>query len=91
MPFYLQLLQTALSAELMAILPIIGVLLVVGLATAILQAVLQFEDTAFSLAPKTIVMILIALGGGWGMLAAFENLAVLWISHAGSYITRPWS
>ena len=44
MPFYVQLLHDALTTELTAILPIIGLLLVVGLLTAILQAALQIED-----------------------------------------------
>jgi len=91
MPFYLQLLYAALTQELSAIVPIISLLLAIGLATAIFQAVAQFEDTAFSLLPKTIAMILAALFGGFGMLRGFEGFATFWLGHADMYIRQPWS
>jgi flagellar biosynthetic protein FliQ len=90
MPFYLQLLRSALGTELAAISPIILVLLAVGLATAIVQAALQIEDTAFSLLPKLIAMIVIGLFGGFGLLHGFEQFAVLWIRHAPDMVQQPW-
>jgi flagellar biosynthesis protein FliQ len=91
MPFYLQLTHTALSVELAAIGPIIGLLLAIGLLTAILQAALQIEDAGFSLLPKVIIMMALPLLGGIGALHGFEALATLWISHAGQLVHRPWS
>ncbi len=91
MPYYLQLLHEALSTEFSAIAPLIAMLLVIGLATAIIQAVFQFEDAAFGLLPKTIAMIVMALYGGFGLLRSFEGLATLWISHAGMMVHQPWS
>ena len=66
-------------------------LLVVGLATAFVQAVFQIEDTAFSLLPKTIAMIAIALFGGFSMLRGFEALATLWIGNADTIVRQSWS
>ncbi len=91
MPFYIQLLHDALTTELAAILPIIGLLLVVGLLTALLQAALQIEDAGFSLLPKVIIMIGLPLLGGIGAMHGIEALATLWISHAGQLVHRSWS
>jgi len=91
MPLYLLLLHAALTTELDAVLPIIALLLLVGLATAILQAAFQIEDATFSLLPKTLAMIGVTLFGGFGMLHAFAALATLWISHAGSLVHQSWS
>lgn len=91
MPLYLKLLHAALSAELMAVTPIVAVLLMVGLATAILQSALQIEDATFSLLPKTFAMIAIALFGGFGALQIFEQLAVLFISYAPLLVRQTWS
>ena len=91
MPLYLRLLHFALVSELRAVTPIILVLLAVGLGTAIVQAVLQIEDGTFSLAPKTIAMIVIALCGGFGALHVFAGLAVAFIGHAGPLVRQPWS
>lgn len=90
MPYYLQLLRVALGTELAALSPIILVLLAVGLATAILQAALQIEDTALSLLPKLIAMIVLALFGGFGLMHGFEHLAVRWISDAPEMVQRAW-
>jgi len=91
MPLYLKLLHMALATELDAISPIIGVLLIIGLATAIFQSAFQIEDATFSLLPKTIAMIAIGLSGGFGALGAFEHLAVLFISKAPMLAHQPWS
>lgn len=91
MPLYLRLLSTALTVELQAILPIILLLLVVGVVTATFQAIVQMEDTALSLLPKTIAMVVIAVMGGFGALNLFNALAVAWISHAAMLIRQPWS
>jgi len=91
MPLYIQLLHYALSAELTAVMPTIAILLIVGLVTAILQAALQIEDATFSLLPKTIAMIIIALFGGLGALQVFQNLAILFISHAPALVHQSWS
>ena len=90
MPLYIQLLHLALMTELRGVLPIVAILLVVGLVTAILQAALQIEDATFSLLPKTIAMIAIGLFGGFGALRIFENLAVLFISRAPFLVHQPW-
>jgi flagellar biosynthetic protein FliQ len=90
MPYYLQLLYSALSIELAQITPVIAILLVVGLATAILQAALQMEDTAFSLLPKLIAMIAIGLFGGVGVMQGFEHFAVGWITQAPLMVQQSW-
>jgi flagellar biosynthesis protein FliQ len=91
MPLYLQLLHTALAAELAALVPIVLLLLIVGLLTAIFQAAFQIEDTAFSLLPKTIAMLAIPLLGGLAAMHSFEALSSYWIGHAAVLVRRPWS
>ncbi len=91
MPLYVQLLHLALSAELAAVAPIVLALLAVGLATAVFQSALQIEDATFSLLPKTIAMIAIALLGGFGAVKAFEDFAVTFIAHAPALVQRAWS
>ncbi|MBW4024773.1 MAG: hypothetical protein HIU92_16885 [Proteobacteria bacterium] len=91
MPLYVSLLRTALTVELDAILPIILLLLAVGVATATVQAIVQMEDTALSLLPKTIAMVVIALAGGFGALSLFESLAAAWIGHAALLVRQSWS
>jgi flagellar biosynthetic protein FliQ len=91
MPFYLKLLYLAFSAELQAVTPIIVILLIVGLVTAIFQSALQIEDATFSLLPKTFAMIAIGLFGGFGALQVFEALATNFISHAAVWVHQSWS
>ena len=91
MPLYAKLLHDAMMAELSAITPIILLLLAIGFATAIIQSALQIEDTAFSLLPKTIAMIGIAMFGGFGALHIFTAFALSWIGHAGSLVHQSWS
>ena len=91
MPLYAKLLHDALMTELSAVTPIILVLLAIGFGTAIVQSALQIEDTAFSLLPKTIAMIGIAMFGGFGALRIFTAFAMFWISHAGSLVHQSWS
>jgi flagellar biosynthesis protein FliQ len=91
MPLYIQLLHIALTQELAAILPIIGLLLVVGLVTAFLQAALQIEEAGFSLLPKVIVMIGLPVLGGISAMHDVEALATLWITHASQLVHRSWS
>ncbi len=91
MPLYLQLLHMALATELEAVTPIVVVLLVIGLVTAIFQSALQIEDATFSLLPKVFAMIVIGLSGGFGALQVFEHLAVLFISHAPTLVHQTWS
>jgi len=90
MPFYLQLLRAALAVELAQIGPVIFVLLIVGLATAILQAALQMEDTAFSLLPKLLAMIAAGLFGGVGLMNGFEHFATFWITQAPATVQHSW-
>jgi len=90
MPFYLQLLQEALTVTIGAITPVLVVLLIIGVATAILQSALQWEDQTLSLLLKTIAMILLLLLGGATAMGRFETLATLWIGHAGAWIYKPW-
>ncbi len=91
MPLYIMLLHHAFMTELRAVWPIILLLLAIGTATATLQAAFQLEDTALSLLPKTIAMIVIALLGGFGALDLFKSLAMAWIGHAGMLVHQPWS
>lgn len=91
LPLFSKLLHAALQAELSAITPIILLLLAVGLTTAIIQAAFQIEDTAFSLLPKIIVMIIIGLFGGFNALKTFQDLAVLWLTHLPNLVHQSWS
>jgi flagellar biosynthesis protein FliQ len=91
MPFYIQLLHFALTVELTAVLPIIGLLLAVGLLTGILQASLQIEDAGFSLLPKVIIMIALPLLGGTAAMHSIAALATFWITHASQFVHRSWS
>lgn len=91
MPLYIRLLHEALATELNAILPIVIVLLAIGVLTATFQAAFQLEDTALSLLPKTIAMIVIALMGGFGALRTIQLLAGSWITHTGMLIHQSWS
>ena len=90
MPLYLQLLHQALATEVSAIMPIIFILLSIGLITAVLQSALQIEDATFSLLPKTFAMIAIGLFGGFGAMRSFQNLAVMFISHAPMLVRQSW-
>jgi flagellar biosynthetic protein FliQ len=91
MPLYLALLHQAFIVELAAVTPTILILLAISLVTAIFQSAFQIEDATFSLLPKTLAMIAIALFGGFGALQGFEALAISWIGHAGALAHRPWS
>jgi flagellar biosynthesis protein FliQ len=91
MPLYLQLLHLALTTELAAVTPIVMVLLVIGLVTAIFQSAFQIEDATFSLLPKIFAMIAIGLFGGFGALSVFEHFAVTLISHAPGLVHQTWS
>ena len=91
MPLYLKLLHAALATELEAVLPIIMLLLIVGVTTATLQAIFQMEDTALNLLPKTVVMVLIAVFGGFGALDLFKSLVIAWIGNVGLLVHQPWS
>ena len=91
MPYYIQLLHLAFFTELAGITPIVAILVIIGLVTAIFQSAFQIEDATFSLLPKTIAMIAIFLFGGFGGLTTFENLAVLFISHAPGWVHQTWS
>ncbi|WP_298215703.1 flagellar biosynthetic protein FliQ [Acidocella sp.] len=90
MPLYLKLLQEAFSTGLGAVWPCIALLLLTGFVTSFIQAVLQIEDATFALLPKTLVMILIALFGGFGALGVFEGLARDFITHAPELVRRAW-
>jgi flagellar biosynthesis protein FliQ len=91
MPLYLTLLHAAFATELRAVLPIVTLLLIVGTVTATLQAAFQLEDTALSLLPKTIAMIIIAVFGGFGLFGVFKALALAWITQATLLVHQPWS
>ncbi|MCB9562650.1 MAG: flagellar biosynthetic protein FliQ [Kofleriaceae bacterium] len=46
--------------------PVVGVALIVGLLTSLLQAATQLNDSALSFVPKVAALILVmALGGSW--------------------------
>jgi flagellar biosynthesis protein FliQ len=91
MPLYLTLLHTALAIEMEAVLPIIMLLLAVGITTSTVQAAFQLEDTALNLLPKTVVMILIAVFGGFGALGLFKSLVTAWLGHMTQLLHQPWS
>lgn len=91
MPLYVIFLHMALIAELAAVTPIIGLLLVIGVVTAIIQSALQIEDATFSLLPKTIAMIAIGVFGGFGAMSGFSRFATLCISRAASLVHQTWS
>lgn len=90
MPLYLKLLQHAFSTELSAIGPSVAVLLIVGLLTSILQAVLQIEDPTFALMPKSFAMIFLALTGGFGAFGALQALAKDFIMNAPILVHQSW-
>ena len=90
MPLYLQLLHEALSTELAALTPIITILLIIGLITALVQGALQIEDPTFALLPKTAAMIVLALSGGFGALTMFETLAKSFITNAPDLVRQTW-
>jgi flagellar biosynthesis protein FliQ len=90
MPFYISLLQSALSTCIGAIAPLILILLVIGIATAVFQSAFQIEDATFALLLKNLATILLILFAGAAMLAQFEVLAASWISHAPLSIARSW-
>ncbi len=91
MPLYLTLLHKALTVEVEAVLPIILLLLIVGVATSTFQAAFQLEDTALNLLPKTVVMILIAMFGGFGALGLFKALIMAWVGHVTQLVYQQWS
>lgn len=90
MPLYLKLYQEAIATSYSAIWPCLLVLLIVGLITSILQAILQIEDATFALLPKTIAMILVASTGGFGALYVFETLAKHFILNAPMLVHQTW-
>jgi len=71
--------------------PIVALLLAAGFATSFIQAATQIEDATFSLLPKTIAMVFIALAGGFGLLAGFEHLATYFILRAPYLVHQSWS
>jgi len=91
MPFYITLLQEALSCCILAIAPLILLLLVISIATAIFQSAFQIEDATFALLLKNLATILLILFAGAAMLAHFEALAASWISRAPLSIARSWT
>jgi flagellar biosynthesis protein FliQ len=91
MPFYQHFLFAAFNTEFTTITPIVAILLIIGLATAIFQSVFHIEDATFSLLPKSFAMIAIAITGGFGALTQFENFARWSISHAASLIHQNWA
>jgi len=90
-PLYLCFLHDAFTTEFEAVLPIISLMLIIGFLTGFFQAAFQIEDATFSLLPKTLAMILIALLGGFGALPLFYHFAVQSILHAPYLVREPWS
>lgn len=90
MPLYLKLYQHALAVGVSAIFPPIMILLAVGLAIAIFQAVFQIEDATFALLPKTIAMIFLAFSGGMGAFEIFETLCRTFIVQAPVLVHQVW-
>jgi flagellar biosynthesis protein FliQ len=90
MPLYLWLFADALSTMLSAITPIILLLLLVAILIATVQATLQLEDMALSLLPRTVLIILVMLMGGFGAFDTMRHLAASWIGAAGTLVHRAW-
>lgn len=90
MPFYLGLFADALTTMLSAITPIILLLLLVAILIASVQATLQLEDMALSLLPRTVLVIVIMLMGGFGAFGTMRHLAASWLGAAGSLVHRTW-
>jgi flagellar biosynthesis protein FliQ len=88
---YIALVQGFMGTVLVALVPIVAVLLVVGLATAFFQAAFQIEDATFSLLPKTAAMIVMAMAGGFGALGILSRLAARMILTAPDLIRQPWN
>jgi len=91
MPLYLTLFGQALSTMLSAVTPIILLLLVTAILIAAVQAVLQLEDMALSLLPRTVLVILLMLTGAFGAFTKLSHLAATWIAQADSLVHRPWN
>lgn len=91
MPLYLGLFAEALATMLSAITPIILLLLVVAILIATVQATLQLEDMALSLLPRTVLVILLVLMGGFGAFDTMRHLAAAWLGAAGPLVHRTWS
>ncbi len=90
MPLYLRLLHHAFATELSAIWPCVLVLLIVGLVTSILQAVLQIEDATFALLPETLAIVVLALTGGLRALGMFEAFAREFMMNAPVLVHQSW-
>ncbi|HTI00497.1 MAG TPA: flagellar biosynthetic protein FliQ [Acidisoma sp.] len=90
MPLYLWLCAEALSTMLSAITPIILLLLLVAILIATIQATLQLEDMALSLLPRTVLVILLVLTGGFGAFGTMCHLAASWLGAAGPLVHRAW-
>ena len=90
MPLYLRLYQYAMEAGFAAIWPSVSLLLMIGLVIAILQAILQIEETTFSLLPKTIMMTLIVFSGGFGAFDILSRLSKYFITNAAMLVHQSW-
>ncbi|GAB0116682.1 flagellar biosynthetic protein FliQ [Acidisoma sp. 7E03] len=91
MPLYLTLFSQALATMLAAVTPIIVLLLVTAILIAAVQAVLQLEDMALSLLPRTLLVILLALTGAFGAFTRMSHLAAVWIGNAGAFVHQTWN
>jgi flagellar biosynthesis protein FliQ len=91
MPLYITLFQSAVSTCILAIAPLVLILLIISIATAIFQSAFQIEDATFALLLKNLATILLILFAGAAMLAHFETLAATWIAHAPQSIAQSWN
>lgn len=91
MPLYITLFAQALSIVVACLFPLIMVILVVTMVTALIQAGLQLEDTALSLLPKTITMILLVMLFGLHLLGGIEHLMTFWIEQGDRLVRLPWA
>lgn len=91
MPLYLRLFAEALTTMLSAITPIILLLLLLAILIATIQASLQLEDMALSLLPRTVLVMLLALMGGFGAFDMLRHLAAFWLGAAATLVHRTWS
>ena len=90
MPLYVRLFNEALLVAVGCLAPVILCILIVTIATALIQSALQLEETALSLLPKTLAVILLVLVFGLHLLGGIERLMIAWLTHADGLVRQPW-
>lgn len=89
--FCLHLVHHAFLVLAYATTPLIGGILVAGLAIAMFQGAFQIEDGSMQLGAKLVVAFLLLASSGSVIYFAILHLAHSWIAHAPAMINRSWS